>query len=160
MSGAYIGVDVGSSTKARDSFAGLEVPPVLTAHREGRLFSLRARDLGSLSYGTPVYFRRIEVGELVAYQLDRDGSGITAQVFVHAPYDQYVTPETRFWHASGLDIWLDAAGVKMHTQSLSSVLLEALRLVMAASRSHRRRLTTQASCWLIHVKRPSSPTRA
>ena len=123
LSGVYIGVDVGSSTKARDSFAGLEVPPVLTAHREGRLFSLRARDLGSLSYGTPVYFRRIEVGELVAYQLDRDGSGITAQVFVHAPYDQYVTPETRFWHASGLDISVDAAGVKMHTQSLSSVLL-------------------------------------
>jgi paraquat-inducible protein B len=123
VSGAYIGVDVGSSAKGRESFTGLEVPPILTAHREGRLFRLRARDLGSLSYGTPVYFRRIEVGELVAYQLDRDGSGITAQIFIHAPYDQYVTADTRFWHASGLDISVDAAGVKMRTQSLSSVLL-------------------------------------
>lgn len=123
VSGAYIGVDVGSSVKGRESFTGLEVPPILTAHREGRLFRLRARDLGSLSYGTPVYFRRIEVGELVAYQLDRDGSGITAQIFIHAPYDQYVTADTRFWHASGLDISVDAAGVKMRTQSLSSVLL-------------------------------------
>lgn len=123
LSGVYIGMDVGSSAQAREEFAGLEVPPILTSHRPGRLFRLRARDLGSLSYGTPVYFRRIEVGELAAYQLDSDGSGITAQVFVHAPYDQYVTNETRFWHASGVDISVDAAGVKMRTQSLSSILL-------------------------------------
>lgn len=123
LSGAYIGMDVGSKANHSDRFNGLEVPPILTAHRSGRLFRLRAKDLGSLGYGTPVYFRRIEVGELVAYELDKDGGGITAKVFIHAPYDQYVSRETRFWHASGVDVSVDAAGVKLRTESLSTILL-------------------------------------
>ncbi|WP_018605266.1 intermembrane transport protein PqiB [Uliginosibacterium gangwonense] len=123
LSGAYIGMDVGDSAQHRQDFVGLEAPPMVTAHQAGRLFRLKASDLGSLSYGTPVYFRRIEVGELVAYELDRDGSGITAKVFIHAPYDKYVTRETHFWHASGLDVSMDATGVRLRTQSLASVVL-------------------------------------
>jgi len=123
LSGAYIGMDVGDSAEHRQDFVGLEAPPMITAHQAGRLFRLKAQDLGSLGYGTPVYFRRIEVGELVAYELDKDGSGITAKVFIHAPYDKYVTRETHFWHASGLDVSMDAAGVRLRTQSLASVVL-------------------------------------
>ncbi|MDH3438575.1 MAG: MlaD family protein, partial [Betaproteobacteria bacterium] len=99
LSGAYIGADVGKSLKRREHFAGLEVPPILTAGLPGREFVLRADDLGSLGYGTPVYFRRLQVGEVVAYQLDKDGSGVVITVFVHAPYDRFVTTETRFWQA-------------------------------------------------------------
>lgn len=123
LSGAYIGMDVGKKKELREAFQGQEVPPILTSHRPGRLFRLRAKDMGSLGYGTPVYYRRIEVGELVAYELDKDGGGITAKVFIHAPYDQYVSKETRFWHASGVDVSVDAAGVKLRTESLSTILL-------------------------------------
>jgi paraquat-inducible protein B len=35
---------------------------------------------------------------------------VTATIFVHAPYDRYVTTDTRFWNASGIDIALDATG--------------------------------------------------
>jgi paraquat-inducible protein B len=42
---------------------------------------------------------------------------------VHAPYDQYVTSSTRFWNASGIDIALDADGVRVQTQSIVSILV-------------------------------------
>jgi paraquat-inducible protein B len=32
---------------------------------------------------------------------------------VRAPYDQYVNPNTRFWHASGIDVSLSASGLKV-----------------------------------------------
>jgi paraquat-inducible protein B len=45
------------------------------------------------------------------------------RVFVQAPYDQYVTPSTRFWQASGVDMSLSANGLTVQTQSLLSILI-------------------------------------
>ncbi|WP_066739336.1 intermembrane transport protein PqiB [Cupriavidus sp. D384] len=123
LSGAYIGVDAGKSTEGRRSFTGLEVPPVVTADASGRQFVLRAQDLGSLDIGSPVYYRRVPVGQVVAYQLEPNGRDITLRVFVNKPYDKLVTADTRFWHASGVDLKLDAGGLKLSTQSLVTVLL-------------------------------------
>lgn len=123
LSGAYIGVDAGKSTVRRSDFTGLEVPPIVTSGLPGRSFRLKADDLRSIDYGTPVYFRRLQVGRVVGYELDKNGEGITAQVFVDAPYDQYVTTSTRFWSASGVEVSLGAEGFRMNAESLSSVLL-------------------------------------
>lgn len=123
LSGAYIGADIGKSAEPKDEFTGLEVPPVLTAGLPGREFVLHADDLESIGYGTPVYFRRLQVGEVTAYELDPNGTGVRIRIFVHAPYDRFVTTETRFWQASGIDVTLDAAGIRVDTQSLSSILL-------------------------------------
>ena len=123
LSGAYIGVDAGKSAESTRSFTGLEVPPVVTADASGRQFVLRAQDLGSLDIGSPVYYRRVQVGQVVAYQLEPNGRDITLRVFVNKPYDKLVTADTRFWHASGVDLKLDASGLKLSTQSLVTVLL-------------------------------------
>lgn len=123
LSGAYIGVDAGKSGETTRSFTGLEVPPVITTDASGRQFVLRAQDLGSLDIGSPVYYRRVQVGQVVAYQLEPNGRDITLRVFVNKPYDKLVTADTRFWHASGVDLKLDASGLKLSTQSLVTVLL-------------------------------------
>ncbi|MDM0051706.1 intermembrane transport protein PqiB [Variovorax sp. J22R115] len=126
LSGAYIGADAGTSEETAGEFTGLEVPPIVTRDASGRQFLLRARDVGSLDIGSPVYFRRIKVGQLAAYELDGDGRGVTLRVFVNAPYDKFVGVNTRFWHASGFDVELNASGLKVRTQSLATVLLGGL----------------------------------
>lgn len=123
LSGAYIGVDAGKSTESRREFKGLEAPPVVTSDSSGKQFVLRASDLGSLDIGSPVYYRRVQVGQVVAFQLDPNGRDITLRVFVNKPYDRLVNADTRFWHASGVDLKLDASGLKLSTQSLVTVLL-------------------------------------
>ena len=122
FSGAYIGVDLGKSKTPKRDFVGLEVPPIVTGETPGRQFVLRSNDLGSLDIGSPVYFRRVPVGEIVAHALDEDGKGVTFKFFVHAPYDQYVNKHSRFWNASGIDITMDATGIKVDSQSLVSIL--------------------------------------
>lgn len=123
LSGAYIGADMGKESETSHEFVGLEVAPILTRGLPGRHFVLQAGDIGSLDIGSPVYFRRIQVGEVVAHELGKDGGNVTVKVFVHAPYDRYVTMRTRFWNASGVDVSLDAGGVRLQSQSLLSVLL-------------------------------------
>lgn len=121
LSGAYIGVDVGHSKESQDEFDGLEVPPAVTTDQKGRRYVLDASDLGSLDISSPVYFRRLQVGRIVGRQLRDDGRGVTLEVFVDAPYDRFVTRNTRFWNASGVDVSLSAAGFKLDTESLVTV---------------------------------------
>ena len=126
LSGSYIGMDPGKSTQERRDFEGLDTPPVITTGLQGKQFVLRAEDIGSLDVGSPVYFRRLEAGRVIAYELDKEGTGILVRIFVNAPYDRYVSRDARFWHASGIDVALDANGLKINTESLTSVLVGGL----------------------------------
>ncbi len=123
ISGAYIGMEIGQSKRRMTQFVALDAPPVVTADTPGRFFLLKTDTLGSLAGGTPIYFRRLEVGQVTSYELDKDGQSLTVKVFIHAPYDQYVTSDTRFWNASGIDLSLTASGLSVQTQSLLSILV-------------------------------------
>ena len=122
LSGAYISVDVGIATETTDEFAGLENPPLITRDSVGHEFVLIGTEIGSVNYGAPVFFRHINAGHVTHYSLNKDGRSVTVRVFVDAPYDQYVTADTRFWHASGIGLSLDANGVKLATESLTSMI--------------------------------------
>jgi len=122
VSGAYISVDVGHSSAKRDTFVGVEVPPIVTADLPGREFILHADDLGSLDIGSSVFYRHITAGQVVGYTLDPGGTGVTIKVFINSPFDMYVTDQTRFWQASGIDMSVNADGVKLRTESLASIL--------------------------------------
>jgi paraquat-inducible protein B len=123
LSGDFIGADSGTSTEITHHFVGLEVPPPITYGEPGKRFTLHTKDLGSLDIGSPVYYRKIPVGQVVAYSLDREGRGVNIEVFINAPNDAYVTQNTRFWNASGIDIGVGANGFTVRTESLSSVLV-------------------------------------
>ncbi|APR36915.1 PqiB family protein [Paraburkholderia sp. SOS3] len=126
LSGSYIGVDGGRSTETQTEFVGLEAPPAVTVDQKGRQFTLRGESLGSIDIGSPVYYRRVQVGQVTGFSLDKDGTGVTVQVFVNAPFDQYVGTNSRWWHASGVDLRLDSSGFKLNTQSLATVIVGGL----------------------------------
>jgi paraquat-inducible protein B len=123
LAGSYIGGDPGASKTERRQFVGLETPPAITSDLVGRRFTLRADDLGSLDVNSPVYYRGVIAGRVVSADLPPDGKNVVVGVFVHAPYDKFVNNETRFWNASGVDLQVDASGVKLQTQSLITLLL-------------------------------------
>ncbi|KQN48816.1 mammalian cell entry protein [Pseudomonas sp. Leaf48] len=123
LSGDYIGADIGQANGRAKNFKGLENPPAITYGEPGKRFILHTQDLGSLDIGSPVYYRKIPVGQVVAYALDPDGKGVNIDLFIHAPNDQYVTENTRFWNASGIDVSVGANGFAVKTESLSSVLV-------------------------------------
>ena len=65
LSGAFIGADAGSAQDTKNEFTGLETPPPVTFGEKGKRFILHTDDLGSLDIGSPIYFRRIQVGQVV-----------------------------------------------------------------------------------------------
>lgn len=126
LSGAYVGMDAGKSTEPGRSFVALDEAPVITLDVPGRAFALHAETLGSIDVGTPIYFRRIPAGQVTGFKLDDTGQHLDIQVFIKAPYDRYVTTDSRFWNASGIDVKLGAEGLQINTESATSILAGGL----------------------------------
>ncbi|HJV36424.1 intermembrane transport protein PqiB, partial [Geomonas sp.] len=134
IGGTYIGVDAGTSTESQDKFVGLETPPAVSMNVPGRQFVLHAADVGSLDAASPIFFRRLQVGQVISTDLDADGKGVTIKAFVRAPYDQYVHENTVFWHASGVDLTVNTTGIKVNTESMAAVLLGGIAFQTPDSR--------------------------
>lgn len=122
LSGAYIGVDRGESTGTRTEFTGLEIAPAIISDTPGSQFIIEADDLGSLDSGSPVYFRRVQVGRIASYHLRKDGKGVELRVFIEAPYDRLVTSDSRFWNVSGVDLSVSGDGFHLKTQTVAAII--------------------------------------
>jgi paraquat-inducible protein B len=128
LSGAYISVDINSAEQKKAGnaavyrFTGLEKPPAVTNDRSGTRFVLHAAELSSIEIGSPVYFRQLPVGRVIDYELSEDGHNVNIQIFIDAPYNRFVTTDSRFWNASGVNINLGASGIEVNTGSLAAVI--------------------------------------
>ena len=164
LSGAYIGLAPGEGDAAR-AFAGLEEPPPISANVPGREFVLTAPTLGSVSPGAPIYYRGIDIGQVLGYKLNEDARGLDITIFVAEPFHELIRTTSRFWNASGID--LDDRSLRHR---------RAGRLAaVAAGRRHRDRYAHSAwkaepspklalafPCTRTSVRwpRPSSPKRS
>src|SRR5689334_11182037 len=124
LSGSYIGVlPAAKPGDSRTDFVGLEDPPVLSAHVPGRTFLLKSKRIGAVSVGSPIFYRDLNVGEVLGWDIADMAEYVTIHAFVRAPYDSYVHDETRFWNASGVSIKLGGTGVEVQMESLKALLL-------------------------------------
>jgi paraquat-inducible protein B len=123
VSGAYIAVDPGPTAGKKElEFKGLEEPPGVTSDEPGRTFELRASRIGSLSEGAPVFYRDVTVGSMLKYDLG-DGLGpVSLTLFVRAPYDRLVHPDTLFWNASGVSLSSGSDGIHLELESIPALL--------------------------------------
>lgn len=124
LSGSYIGMKPGDSagTVKRD-FVGLEDPPVLQTNVPGRTFLVNAQRLGSINLGSPVFFRDLEVGQVLGWELGDMAEHAVIHVFVRAPFDQYVRAQSHFWNASGVSLKLSGGDISLQMESVRALLL-------------------------------------
>jgi paraquat-inducible protein B len=121
FAGNYIGVEFGNG-KPKHRFTGLDQPPHVSADTPGRSFILSVDTAGPLGYGTPVYFRDIQVGQTVDVRLAEDKQNVLVEIFINAPYDQLIKDNTHFWQINAIDLSIGAQGVDLKMGSLVSLL--------------------------------------
>lgn len=122
VSGAYVGVKPGEGPPS-STFKGREHPPVLQVTVPGTQYTLHSQTSGSVSASSPIFYRGVQVGEVLGSKLAKNADEVELIAFVRAPYDELVKPETRFWNASGIDVSMSAKGLKVRTESVVSVLV-------------------------------------
>jgi paraquat-inducible protein B len=122
LSGAYIGLEPGDGEAAR-SFAGLTEPPPISSNVPGREYVLTTSTLGSVSRGAPIYYRGLEIGQVLGYELTEDARALDVNIFIQQPFHDLVRTTSRFWNASGIDIEAGAGGFDVKIGSLQSLLV-------------------------------------
>ena len=124
LSGSYVGLLPGKTAgEAKRDFVGREDPPLLDSNVAGRTFLLKTDQLQSVTLGSPLFYRGLQVGEVLGWDVGEMAENVTIHAFVRAPFDGYVHDRTRFWNASGLSVKLGGGGVDVQVESLRSVLL-------------------------------------
>ncbi|HPY39497.1 MAG TPA: MlaD family protein [Thiolinea sp.] len=129
FSGTYIGMlPQRAEGELKDNetsicYQALEEPPATKPNRPGREFKLMTDSMGSLDIGTPIFYKQLQVGEIINYRLSADSGQVELDVFVDEPYYRLINKNTRFWDVSGIDVRVDSVGAEVRMESLTSLLI-------------------------------------
>jgi paraquat-inducible protein B len=123
LSGVYIDA---AWTPVADSsstaFNGLSETPLIRPGHEGTRVMIRSKNGSSLTGGAPVFFRGMEVGQLDTPRLSETGDSTDVEAFINAPYDKFLTTDSRFWYLSGFSVTLGPSGLDLSVASLGALL--------------------------------------
>jgi paraquat-inducible protein B len=123
VSGPYIAVDPGApGGNYQSGFTGLEQPPGVRSDEPGRTYTLIAADIGALKSGSPVFYRGAVAGEVLGYDFGGGLGPVKVSIFVSAPFDDLVRPDSRFWDTSGVALGVEGGVLQVQVQSLQAVL--------------------------------------
>lgn len=122
LEGAYLEIDPGDGDNPVHHYVGLEEPPVTKASVPGLRLTLVAKEAGSLTVGSPIYYRGFEVGRVESRILEIEESRVRFDVFIEEDYAGLVREGTCFWNTSGIDVTAGADGFKLSTPSFQAML--------------------------------------
>lgn len=125
VGGNYIGMMPGQG-EPEDRFVALDTQPKYRINNGELMIHLHAADLGSLTSGSLVYFRKIPVGRVYDYSLNDGNRGVTIDVLIERRFTNLVKKGTRFWNVSGVKADVGFSGAKVELESLSALVNGAI----------------------------------
>ncbi|EMI45033.1 mammalian cell entry related domain protein [Rhodopirellula sp. SWK7] len=117
----YLSVIPGDSDQRRHEFDGLETPPPVGADQGGLEIVLRGDDRWGVNPGSPLSWRGIEVGQVLACSLSPDARHVDTRVRVDARHISLLSKDSKFWVTSGIQMDLGMSGLKLSAESLSTI---------------------------------------
>jgi len=120
VTGNYIAIQPGDGASTNE-FAGVEKAPV--EHKKALKITLRAPQLGSLQEGSPIFYRGIQVGEVLQSRLGADARDVMIDAFVHSSYAPLVRTNSKFWNAGGLNVHIGLfSGAQISAESAQTII--------------------------------------
>jgi len=123
VSGNYIAISPGNNpSEPETEFTALERAPSDLLAEAGLNISLKSRDLGGISVGSQIVYRKIPIGEVYSYQLDSESKNVIIQASIQDEYRHIITDDSRFWNVSGIGANIGFEGVDVRLESLSALI--------------------------------------
>ncbi len=123
VSGTYLAAQLPDEPGEQvTELTGLERAPLTPIDQPGLRVTLRTALASSISLGSPVLYKGIEVGQVEDLELSSNGRTIIYTAFIREPYNNLITDGTRFWDASGFNFTLDTSGASLNVDSLAALL--------------------------------------
>lgn len=125
VSGNYITLLPGDG-KSKQEFIAEDEPPAVTVTDGDLLVRLIANDLGSITVGASVYFRKVPVGSIADYRFNNDQKHVEIDVVIDKKYANLVKQTSHFWNISGINAHIGFSGISVNVDSLASVVQGAV----------------------------------
>ncbi|WIO73225.1 intermembrane transport protein PqiB [Porticoccaceae bacterium LTM1] len=126
LSGVYIEWSPGYEGEEQRNFIALDHPPITPAGTPGLHVALISEDRFEYTVGDPVIYKGLTVGRIEDVDYSLDTGEVRYSAFIEAPYHQLINTNTRFWNSSGVSVSLNADGLNVETESLVSLLMNAV----------------------------------
>jgi len=121
ISGEYITVQPGNGP-ATNVFMGVDKPPIPEQSNSLQI-TLVTTNLGSIQEQTPIFYRGIQVGEVLYYQLGTDAREVLIHARITEHYAPLVRPDSKFWNAGGISFHAGLfKGVQISAESASTLI--------------------------------------
>ena len=125
VSGPYIQVQPGTG-KAQKKFIGAEEPPVLNQSKDGLQIVLTTPQINTLSIGSPVYYRGIEVGTVEYFMLGTNSADVEIHALIEPAFAPLVRTDSEFWNAGGISMRLKFFGINVSAENFKSLVIGGL----------------------------------
>lgn len=132
VSGNYIAIqpDVNATRDPDASFSknytALKEEPLDIRGQNGFSLTLTTNELGSISVGSKILFRKIPIGEVTNFSLASDSTSVKIQVAIKNEYAHLINSDSRFWNVSGMRTSVGFNGVDVQLESLNALLMGAI----------------------------------
>ncbi len=127
--GASVIIEPGSGKLTTDFIGRNRAPHPFFTSFKGLGLVLETKHLGSLDIGSPVYYRRVKVGEVAGYDLAYDFKGVLVYIIIEERYAQLIRKNTKFWNASGVTVKGGVfSGITVSTESLEAIMAGGIAL--------------------------------
>ncbi len=98
-------------------YDGIDKLPV-----KGLKITLKAKDSGSLTTQSSVYYKKIKVGDIKNIDLNTNAKYVNIEIFIYDKYQNLIRKNTNFYNVSGIDIEVSLVGANVKADSLNSVM--------------------------------------
>ncbi len=103
VSGNYIAIHPATeSSSSKSKFIALESVPTELAINDGLTVTLKAKDLGGISVGSKIVYKKIPIGEVYNFKLDDDAETVIIKASIQEEFRHIITNKSRFWNVSGI----------------------------------------------------------
>ena len=90
--------------------------------RPGLRIILESYTVASVSDGSPIYYREVQVGKVEKSELSKDARTVRIHAHIESQFASLVRSNTRFWNTSGIEAHLGIDGLTVDTGSVESLL--------------------------------------
>ncbi|WP_424405977.1 MlaD family protein [Pasteurella sp. PK-2025] len=125
VSGNYITLQPGDGD-TEDEFVAETEGPIAQVDDGDLLIHLIADDLGSISIGASVYFKKLPVGKIYDHRLIENGKKVSIDVVIDKAYAHFVKKDSHFWNISGINAEIGLSGININVDSLNAVVQGAV----------------------------------
>jgi paraquat-inducible protein B len=128
VSGNYISILPSSEPEKLKEYVynALSERPSDALLKQGLPIELVSRDLGSINIGSKILYKKIPIGEVYNYELDRQSKDIHIDAVIYPRYQNLINQNSRFWNVSGIRTSFGLDGVDIKMESLSALISGAI----------------------------------